>query len=179
MTHVDSIWKAREDFTRQVDTSLKTKGKRKTSTTHSHPPSLCLTESVPLGAQHQQMSTGEEKACKSSAPPAWWQMAFPARSGRHKACLHRQTWREHNNLGTTPFKHTYMAPGLTPAPSAARRTLVLLGLAVVPGPAAPPGQPGSGRGPLSGNESQRCGEHWLPKPSPGSSAIPKSQLNEG
>lgn len=142
MTHVDSIWKAGEDFTRQVDTSLKTKGKRKASTTHSHPPSLCLTESVPLGARHQQMNTGEENTCKSSAPPAWWQMAFPARSGRRKACLHRQTWREHNNLGTTPFKHTYTTPGLTPAPSAARRTLVLLGPAVGPGPAAPPGQPG-------------------------------------
>lgn len=40
MTHGDWIWKAGEDFARQVDTSLKTKGKkRKASTPRSHPPS--------------------------------------------------------------------------------------------------------------------------------------------
>jgi len=123
VTHVDWIWKTGEDFMRQVGASLKTKGKRKVSTTLSHPPSLHLTECARLGALHQQMDTGGERAAELSV---WWQVAFPAHSSRQSACPHRQMWRQHITLSTTPFKHSYTAHGhvlaLVHSPGSGTRT---------------------------------------------------------
>lgn len=116
MTHVDWIWKAEEDFTRQVGTSLKTKGKRKASTTRSHPPPLSHSQSVPLSALHQQVNTRKPVSLPShnskfSSPNLVTNgLTSPLRQARGMS-TQADVKTEHINLGTTPFKHISMASG--------------------------------------------------------------------
>lgn len=100
VTHGDWIWKAGEDFARQVDTSLKTKGKRKASTPRSHPPS-CLTPAGPLSscpaAEHGSGGVTAPEVSPSTERGSPWGHRGSQPSGAGKSRVHTGTC-EHRAL---------------------------------------------------------------------------------
>lgn len=118
VTHGDWIWKAGEDFARQVDTSLKTKGKRKASTPRSHPPS-CLTPACPaqllprwsrvLGVSQLPECPSSEVSLSTEQGSPWGHRgSSPAgQAGVVSTQAHVST--ELFNLGTTPSNSSLAA----------------------------------------------------------------------